>query len=221
MTTIGSAWPDLATTVRNAAGAPEDAGEMTLTITGPDGEVKLGPVPVDSTEPGSYGFEYFPDDYGWWMAEWKGTGANATAYTQHLYVRQSQPWVPTPAAVHALIPIRPVFTDVSRPSLTEVYELIDLASDSVASEWTGQLAPALAGKVRYAIALNVASTIESTYFPEQDNGPEAPGEALYTRYQAELIGLRTLLSNTVADGGAFTIRPYGDPGMFPVTVVSP
>ena len=127
-------------------------------------------------------------------------------------------WAPTPAMVHALIPLRPAFTATTRPTEAEVQSTIDMATDVIDAESPVDFSDELAGKVRFAIALNVASMVEASYFPEQYTGPDAPGQDLYTRYQAELIGLRSLLSSTVSSGGAFTIRPAGDPGLFrPVT----
>jgi hypothetical protein len=102
-------------------------------------------------------------------------------------------WSPTPAQVHAVIPTRPTFTDTSRPSVAEVQDIIDLTADSVAAEArTNTFEDSLVGKVRYVVCLGVASQVEMAFFPEQQTGPDSPGQELYARYQAELIGLRTI-----------------------------
>lgn len=102
--------------------------------------------------------------------------------------------IPTPDQVHALIPQRPPFTVASRPSINEVQDLIDLVADAVMAETPGEFPAHLAGKVKYLIAYNVAAQIEASYFPEQQLGSESPSEQLYRQYQAELLGLRSLLT---------------------------
>lgn len=107
---------------------------------------------------------------------------------------------PSPAQVHALVPQRPAFTTTSKPSTEEVQGLINLAVDAIQAESVEDFPDELTGKVRYVVALNVASMIETTYFPEQQIGPDAPAELLYRRYIDELGGLRGLLKGLIVAG---------------------
>lgn len=108
--------------------------------------------------------------------------------------------IPTPAQVHALIPTRPQFTPSSRPSVDEVQEIIYLVADAVAAETITTFPLNTVGKVKLVIAYNVASQVEASYFPEQQLGPESPAELLYRQYQAELLGLRSLLTALGVNG---------------------
>jgi len=175
-----------------------NAGAVAISITGPDNVKVVDAAPVTPTTVGTYDRDYTPAAVGWWRADWVATGVNAGGHTEWVYVRASQPWVPSPAQVHALIPTRPVFTDTSRPTLGEVQAIINLSADSVASESpTGTFLPANAGKVRLTIALFVAQQVEASFWPEQQTGPDSPAELLYARYQGELTGLRgRLLGDT-------------------------
>lgn len=125
-------------------------------------------------------------------------------------------WAPTPDRVHALIPVRPLFTPTSRPSTAEVLDMVAMAVASIATEAPPEILDAYEGKVRFAVALNVASMVEDAFFPEQQDGPDAPGKNLYTRYVGELAGLRLLLKGAaagLAQKRAYTIELY-DPDAF-------
>lgn len=116
-------------------------------------------------------------------------------------------WVPTPVQIHALIPVRPEFSGTSKPTVVEVQAIIDMQRDVIDAESLAVFPDEYAGKVRYIIALGAASQIEESYFPEQNTGPDSPGQLLYARYLQELAGLRSLPKVT-AGGGAFTIVPF-------------
>lgn len=117
-----------------------------------------------------------------------------------------QQMLPTLQQVHALMPQRPQFTDTSVPTAAEVTDLILFTSQAVTGEGFGELPEHLAGKVQYIVALGTASTIESSYYPEQNDNDGSPSATLYTRYQAELLGLRALLSTATAGNIAFSMR---------------
>lgn len=117
--------------------------------------------------------------------------------------------LPTTDQVHALIPMRPAFTLTSRPNVTEVQDIIELAAETLGAETT-TWPEALTGKVRYLIALNAASLVESSFWPEQGIGDESPAQILYSRYVDELAGLRTLLGSSAA-GSAGSSSVYSMP----------
>jgi hypothetical protein len=111
-------------------------------------------------------------------------------------------WLPTVDQVHALIPLRPAFSGASRPSTAEVTSLIDQVADVVDAESDVDFPDECLGKVRFVIALEVASLIESAYWPEQQTGPDSPSEMLNSRYQGELLGLRSHLARDFDSGVA-------------------
>lgn len=70
----------LSITVSNAAGQPEDATAVHLTITLPDGTtVAQGPISPTST--GVYDYDYATVQAGRHLARWVATGSNASAFT--------------------------------------------------------------------------------------------------------------------------------------------
>ncbi|MEU8278240.1 hypothetical protein ACFYOK_37265 [Microbispora bryophytorum] len=72
----------LSITVTNAAGQPEDATAVHLTITLPDGTVDTqGPIASTSGQPGVYDYDYATVQAGRHVARWVATGTNASAYT--------------------------------------------------------------------------------------------------------------------------------------------
>jgi hypothetical protein len=86
---LGAVVP-LSVTVRDPAGQPADAGEVTLTITLPDGAV-AAVGPVTSTEPGVYGVDYVTVKAGRHLARWVATGVNASAYVEVFDVAAADP----------------------------------------------------------------------------------------------------------------------------------
>lgn len=76
----------LSITVTDAAGQPADAGEVTLTITLPDGTATtVGPIA--STSPGVYDYDYIPSQAGLHVVRWVATGVNASAHTDVIDVQ--------------------------------------------------------------------------------------------------------------------------------------
>ncbi|MEV4180186.1 hypothetical protein AB0J28_01905 [Streptosporangium canum] len=70
----------LSITIRDAAGQEANAGQVTLTLTLPDGTTTiLGPITPTST--GVYNYDYATTQAGRHQARWVATGANASAYT--------------------------------------------------------------------------------------------------------------------------------------------
>lgn len=175
-------------------GIPANPTTFVVTIYDEAGTLTSGPTTITPGSTGDYGYDYTPPSVGWWRAKAVSSAGFVAIDNEAVYVTDHKFWKPNPAQVHALIPVRPLFTDTSRPTWDEVGAIIDMAAFSVAAESSsGDFPTSLAGKVQYVIALNAASQIEESFFPEQATGPDAPGQALYTRYQAELIGLRGLL----------------------------
>lgn len=80
----------LTTTVRDAGGAPADAGSMSVTITRPD-NTDVTPGPITSTTPGVYAYAYPTVQAGRHSVRWLATGANATADTDVFNVRAAAP----------------------------------------------------------------------------------------------------------------------------------
>lgn len=164
---------------------------------------------------GHYTFTFLSGLPGVYRGVASATGAvtDVTPWAVQVWPAEARLWLPTPAQVHALIPLRPPFTATSRPTIDEVDELIDMAADAVASESpSGTFLTAQAGKTRTVIALSAAAQVESSYWPEQQGGPDSPSALLYARYQGELIGLRGILGQV--DGvtrRAGTIRLGGAP----------
>lgn len=70
----------LSITIRDAAGQEANAGQVTLTLTLPDGTTTtLGPITPTST--GVYDYDYATTQAGRHQARWVATGANASAFT--------------------------------------------------------------------------------------------------------------------------------------------
>ncbi|MFF9324040.1 hypothetical protein ACF1AY_04905 [Streptomyces sp. NPDC014776] len=80
----------LTTTVRDASGAPADAGSMALTITLPDG-ASTTVTPIAPTGTGVYTYDYPSVQAGRHVVRWVATGDNATAYTDVFNVRPAAP----------------------------------------------------------------------------------------------------------------------------------
>lgn len=80
----------LSTTVKDASGAPADAGTMALTITLPDASVVTVPSVVP-TSTGQYAYSYATTQAGRHSVRWLATGANACAHTDVFNVREALP----------------------------------------------------------------------------------------------------------------------------------
>lgn len=117
----------------------------------------------------------------------------------------AQLWQPTPADIHTVIPLRPVWTANTLPSLTDVSAIIGRIADSVAAEFP-TLPVALEPVARAHVVYRAASEIEGSYDPEQQFGGEDSQVSRLDRAAgAELARLR-LLSGSEAAGGALTVR---------------
>ncbi|MEU6490389.1 hypothetical protein ABZ890_08345 [Streptomyces sp. NPDC046984] len=80
----------LKTTVRDADGAPADAGNMALTVTLPDASTFIVPS-VASDSPGVYTYGYPTVQPGLHAVRWLATGANACADSDVFSVRDAIP----------------------------------------------------------------------------------------------------------------------------------
>lgn len=118
-------------------------------------------------------------------------------------------WTPDDDAVAALIPTRTAnaagetqgsFTEVTRPTQAQVYEVIN----DIVSEVAGFVGPipkvpagddptgeTLVDMARRVVTLGAASQVELTFYPDHGMSAFAPGEKLFERYQLALKALRT------------------------------
>ena len=78
----------LSITITNASGAPENAGNVALTITLPDGTTHIE-ASVPGTD-GAYNFDYPTVQAGVHRVRWLATGANASAYTDVIDVEPAE-----------------------------------------------------------------------------------------------------------------------------------
>lgn len=112
----------------------------------------------------------------------------------------AQPWQPTPADVHTVIPTRPNWTEATKPSLADVTAVIGRIADSVAAEFP-ELPLTLEPVARAHVTYRAASEIEGSYDPEQQFGGDDSQVARLDRAAgAELARLR-ILSGSAAGGG--------------------
>lgn len=215
MFSLGDVVP-LSVEIRNPDGVLTDAATVTLTITLPDGSTDTPTITNPPASTGVYVHDYVTTQSGRHHVRWISTSP-AAAYTDAFDVAGASTvvvpseMVPTPAQVHALIPMRPVFTASSRPSLAEVQALIDLTTEAIGSEVETTIPAHLAGKVRFLIALSAASQVEAAYWPEQQIGDESPAQLLYARFTDELAGLRRLLADAEGVTGAARTPAYALP----------
>jgi hypothetical protein len=86
---LGAVVP-LGTTVQDAAGAPANAGSMSLVLTLPD-RTTVTVDPVTPTSTGVYGYDYPTVQAGRHSVRWLATGINAGAYTDMFDVREATP----------------------------------------------------------------------------------------------------------------------------------
>lgn len=88
MIDLGDVMP-LSVEIRDASGALADAGEITLTITLPDGTTATPSVQHPST--GRYEADYTATTVGRHVARWVATGLNSSAYVDMFDVRPADP----------------------------------------------------------------------------------------------------------------------------------
>lgn len=89
MIDLGDPWPNLSVTIYNAAGVPENATAVVLTITLPDGTTATPSVTAAGS--GVYTASYTPTLPGRYSARWVATGTNASAYTDAIDVDEAAP----------------------------------------------------------------------------------------------------------------------------------
>lgn len=84
-TDLGDLYP-LSIQIFDAQGQPANAGNVTLTVTLPDGTLnEVGVIPP-STSTGVYNYDYETTHVGRHIARWVATGQNASAHTNTFYV---------------------------------------------------------------------------------------------------------------------------------------
>ncbi|MEU8279560.1 hypothetical protein ACFYOK_29410 [Microbispora bryophytorum] len=85
---LGTVVP-LSVTVTNAAGEPENATAVELTITLPDGSTTVQGS-IDPISPGVYGYDYATLQAGVHRVRWVATGTNASAFTDVFVVEPAE-----------------------------------------------------------------------------------------------------------------------------------
>lgn len=80
----------LSVTTTNAAGQPENAGSVAITVTLPDGTT-TAQDPVAPTDTGQYDFDYPTVQAGRHAVRWVATGANASSYEDAFHVEPADP----------------------------------------------------------------------------------------------------------------------------------
>jgi len=125
-------------------------------------------------------------------------GSTASAPAPGVPARPTDGLRPTLAQVGALLgrghrppsPL-PQFDATSRPTATQVLDLVNLVAGDVDAEFVGvAVTPVLAALATEAIAYAAASTIELTFFPDQTHDTSG---IWWARYQQALTRIRTLL----------------------------
>ena len=116
----------LSVTIRNAAGAAQNADAVTLTVTLPD--LTTASPTVTNTAPGIYEATYVPTQVGHHLVRWVATGANASAYTDTFDVDPS----PTNAIV-SLADVKAHLNITGTSNDDELRRLIDVATEWVES----------------------------------------------------------------------------------------
>lgn len=94
-----------------------------------------------------------------------------------------------PEGVHSHIPQRPLFTDSSRPSADEVASLTMSTARAVIGAVGGFLPDRLLPFAAVIVETATAAKVEQSYFPEQQNGGNAPAQLLWDEYNRLLSSL--------------------------------
>jgi hypothetical protein len=122
--------------ILNAAGQPEDATSVSVTITLPDGTTEThGPIP--SASPGAYDYDYMTVQAGRHHARWVATGLNASAYTDSFDV--------APADDGDFISLTDAIEHLKKKSLTPDAEKLRVfisAACQMITDRMGQVSPA-------------------------------------------------------------------------------
>lgn len=229
---LGQTVPDFAVTVYNAAGAPADAGAVTLTIELPDATTVDLTTSVTHDGVGLYSALYTPPDPGHYVARWVATGANASAEEQSWDVAAAYQ---SPGAVVTLANFA---TYLGNPEVATVgtsdYERASMILSDAQTLCETIVKPLPTGA--YLVVRDVAERAFANPVPEGNTGlgfygeglgpysPNTPGTTgggLYLT-QSNIQTLRRLAGQT---GGAFTIDllptdagtnlPYWDTGAVP------
>lgn len=94
-----------------------------------------------------------------------------------------------PEAVHAHVPQRGVFTESSRPSISEVAGLAMSTARAVIGAVGGALPDSLQPFAVVVVEAGTAAKVEQSYFPEQQSGATAPATLLWDEYNRLLSSL--------------------------------
>jgi hypothetical protein len=95
----------------------------------------------------------------------------------------------SPEGVHSHIPQRPVFTDISRPSVAEVASLTMSTAQAVIGAVGGSLSDQLKAFAVVVVETAAAAKVEQSYFPEQQAGNAGPAALLWDEYTRMLSSL--------------------------------
>lgn len=136
-------------------------------------------------------------------------------------------WAPTVANVGALLRARTkdtngnelgTFTADTRPTGTQVEDLINTAADDVASTLPDQLDPKYWERAAAVSTLGAALKVELSYFPEQVATGRSPYTQLKEMYNDELKRLVNAVQggDSAVDGGAGGAGSAMPVGLFPV-----
>jgi hypothetical protein len=85
------------------------------------------------------------------------------------------------------------FTESTRPSASEVEDLIDTASADVLSQLPPNLDPVWYGAISRAIALRAAFTLEASFYREAASVNVGPAAEYGQRFSADLAALQALI----------------------------
>lgn len=100
-------------------------------------------------------------------------------------------------------PGAPQFNPATKPTYTQVQDIIDLVASDIDAEADGAAlaSGALRSLITSMVAFAAAATVELTFYPEQESN--GAGAILWSRYQQGLIRFQTLLA--VEGGGPPTV----------------
>jgi hypothetical protein len=221
MIELGDPLPIQSITVRDATGAPANAGSMTLTVTLENGTTAT--PGFSNPSPGVYVpgvYETVQPGRHW--ARWKGTGVNEAAFEQAFYVHtllSAVPWRPTLREVASLTPNRTIsqdaaagdpvlggtFTAATVPAAVDVEAWIDDAVAEIAGQ-TGDVDPSLYEMARSCAKQRTAAKVQ-TAVPEDTGGGSGTRAAEAWRAASDAC-VKALVAANAAQGG-----DAGQPGI--------
>jgi len=209
-------------TITDEDGAPQNAGQMALTITRPDGTLYPGsPFTVAPDPTGQYDHPAAADQNGRWVGTWVATGAYAGAYNQVFDVEDTTipAWYPTLEDVAAHIPTRTrelrtpppdldeyegTFTDATTPTGEQAEGLIRRAADWVAAQVGTPIQQVSWPMCKLATSLLAAAWIERAY-PERD-----ADVAVYQQFRDDADKAIRQARDTNVDAGGSGDAPDAD-----------